>query len=115
MAFQADQQQISFLLGKKIYSIPRNQRKYVWKTDNWKNLLEDLDFLRGTGKTHFLGSIVLNTLPNPNNDDIEYYEIVDGQQRITTIVLILVATSNCMYMMWKMSKPSSPTFARLKK
>lgn len=90
MAFQADQQQISFLLGKKIYSIPRNQRKYVWKTENWKNLLEDLDFLRGTGKVHFLGSIVLNTLPNQNNDDIEYYEIVDGQQRITTIVLILV-------------------------
>lgn len=90
MAFQADQQQISFLLGKKIYSIHRNQRKYVWKTDNWKNLLEDLDFLRETGKVHFLGSIVLNTLPNPNNDDIEYYEIVDGQQRITTIVMILV-------------------------
>ena len=52
--------------------------------------MEDLDFLRGTGKAHFLGSIVLNTLPNPNNDDIEYYEIVDGQQRITTIVMILV-------------------------
>ena len=49
-----------------------------------------MDFLRGTGKFHFLGSIVLNTLPNPNNDDIEYYEIVDGQQRITTIVMILV-------------------------
>jgi len=90
MAFQAHQQQISFLLGKKIYYIPRNQRKYVWKTENWKNLLEDLDFLQGTGKDHFLGSIVLNTLPNQDNDDIEYYEIVDGQQRITTIVLILI-------------------------
>lgn len=90
MAFQADQQQISFLLGKKIYSIPRNQRKYVWNIDNWKNLLEDLDFLKETGKFHFLGSIVLNTLPNPNNDDIDYYEIVDGQQRITTIILILI-------------------------
>ena len=78
------------MLGKKIYSIPRNQRKYVWKADNWKNLLEDLDFLKGTGKAHFLGSIVLNTIPNPNNYDIEYYEIVDGQQRITTIVMILV-------------------------
>ncbi len=90
MAFEAHQQQISFLLGKKVYSIPRNQRKYVWGLDNWKNLLEDLDFLHGTGKNHFLGSIVLNTLPNPNNDDIEYYEIVDGQQRITTIILILI-------------------------
>ncbi len=90
MAFQAQQQQISFLLGKKMYYIPRNQRKYVWRPENWKNLLEDLDFLQGTGKEHFLGSIVLNTLPNKNNDDIEYYEIVDGQQRITTIILILI-------------------------
>ena len=90
MAFEAHQHQISFLLGKKIYCIPRNQRKYVWNTDNWKDLLEDLDFLQGTGKEHFLGSIVLNTLPNQNNDDIEYFEIVDGQQRITTIVIILI-------------------------
>lgn len=90
MAFEARQQQISFLLGKKIYSIPRNQRKYVWGEDNWKNLLEDLDFLQETGKYHFLGSIVLNSRPNPNNDDIEYYEIVDGQQRITTVILILI-------------------------
>ena len=90
MAFEAHQQQISFLLGKKIYRIPRNQRKYVWSIDNWKNLLEDLDFLQGTGKYHFLGSIVLNTQPNQYNDDVEYFEIVDGQQRITTILLILI-------------------------
>lgn len=90
MSFDASQQQISFLLGKKIYSIPRNQRRYVWDRDNWKNLLEDLDFLKGSTKNHFLGSIVLNTLPNPNNDDLEYYEIIDGQQRITTIILILI-------------------------
>ena len=90
MAFEAHQQQVSFLLGKKIYCIPRNQRKYVWNIDNWKNLLEDLDFLQDTGKFHFLGSIVLNTQPNPNNDDVEHFEIVDGQQRITTIILILI-------------------------
>ncbi len=77
-------------LCNQIYSIPRNQRKYVWGEDNWKNLLEDLDFLRETGKYHFLGSIVLNSQLNPNNDDIEYYEIVDGQQRITTVILILI-------------------------
>ena len=90
MAFEAHQQQISFLLGKKVYCIPRNQRKYVWEVDNWKNLLEDLDFLQGTGKYHFLGSIVLNTQPNQNNEDVEYFVIVDGQQRITTIILILI-------------------------
>lgn len=90
MAFEANQHQISFLLGKKIYCIPRNQRKYVWNSNNWKDLLEDIDFLQGTGKEHFLGSIVLNTLPNQNNDDIEYFEIVDGQQRITTIIIILI-------------------------
>lgn len=90
MAFEAHQHQISFLLGKKIYSIPRNQRRYVWNSENWKDLLEDLDFIQTSGKDHFLGSIVLNTLQNPNNDDVEYFEIVDGQQRITTIILILI-------------------------
>lgn len=89
MAFDANQHQISFLLGKKIYSIPRNQRRYVWNADNWKDLLEDLDFLQNSGKNHFFGSIVLNTMPN-RNDDVEYYEIVDGQQRITTTILILI-------------------------
>lgn len=89
MAFEANQHQISFLLGKKIYSIPRNQRRYVWNTDNWKDLLEDLDFLQSSGKDHFFGSIVLNAMPN-RNDDVEYYEIVDGQQRITTTILILI-------------------------
>lgn len=90
MAFEANQQQISFLLGKKVYSIPRNQRKYVWDKENWKDLLEDLDFIQGKEKVHFLGSIVLNTLQKQNNDDVEYYEIVDGQQRVTTIILILI-------------------------
>lgn len=89
MAFDANQHQISFLLGKKIYSIPRNQRRYVWNADNWKDLLEDLDFLQNSGKNHFFGSIVLNTMPN-RNDDVEYYEIVDGQQRITTTILIFI-------------------------
>ena len=89
MAFEANQHQISFLFGKKIYSIPRNQRRYVWNTDNWKDLLEDLDFLQNSGKDHFFGSIVLNTMPS-RDDDVEYYEIVDGQQRITTTILILI-------------------------
>ena len=54
MAFEANQHQISFLFGKKIYGIPRNQSRYVWNTDNWKDLLEDLDFLQNSGKNHFL-------------------------------------------------------------
>ena len=89
MAFEANQHQISFLLGKKIYCIPRNQRKYVWNKDNWKDLLEDLDFIQNSTKDHFFGSIVLNTMPS-HGDDVEYYEIVDGQQRITTTILILI-------------------------
>ena len=54
MAFEANQHQISFLFGKKSYSISRNQRRNVWNTDNWKDLLEDLDFLQNSGKNHFL-------------------------------------------------------------
>ena len=54
MAFEANQHQISFLFSKKIYSIPRNQRRYVWNTDNWEDLLEDLDLLQNSGKNHCL-------------------------------------------------------------
>ena len=68
--------------------IPRNQRRYVWTTDNWKDILEDLDFsIKNPSRPHFMGSIVLEK----KNDDngVEVYSIIDGQQRITTILLFI--------------------------
>ncbi len=45
MAFSAEQRPISKLLNDCILEIPRNQRHYVWKKDNWQDLLSDINFI----------------------------------------------------------------------
>ena len=60
MAFNTDDKKISGVLEKRVYLIPRNQRRYVWKEDNWKDLLDDLEFsIVDSKRAHFMGSIVL--------------------------------------------------------
>lgn len=61
MAFSAEQRPISKLLNDCILEIPRNQRHYVWKKDNWQDLLSDINFIvkNKDDKRHFIGSIVL--------------------------------------------------------
>lgn len=94
MAFDAKPQKIKDLYNKHIFSIPRNQRRYVWGKDNWSELFEDLKFVidnkkEDVIKSHFLGSIVLQK--KNDVDDITYFEIIDGQQRSITIVLFFAA------------------------
>ncbi len=90
MAFDAHDRQIGEILNRAVFDIPRNQRRYVWKKNNWKELLEDIIFSSGNkSTTHFLGSIVLEN--KGKNNGLDYYKIIDGQQRITTIVLSLIA------------------------
>ena len=95
MAFSAIQKSISDMLSNSIYEIPRNQRRYVWRTNNWLDLWNDLLFIIDTNKTdeekkkHFIGSIVLKE--EGKVDGINHYTIIDGQQRTITILLFLSA------------------------
>ncbi len=90
MSFDAHDKQIGEILNRAVFDIPRNQRKYVWNESNWKELLEDVVFSCGRDVTpHFIGSIVLEN--KGKKDGLDYYTIIDGQQRITTIVLALIA------------------------
>ncbi|MCE5296212.1 MAG: DUF262 domain-containing HNH endonuclease family protein [Euryarchaeota archaeon] len=68
------------------YDIPKYQREYVWRQKNWDELFDDLMEKSG----HFLGSIICI---NRGNDSfaITPLEIVDGQQRLTTISLFYAA------------------------
>lgn len=61
MAFNSEQRTIgSKLLGQTVYTVPRNQRKYVWEEKNWNELWNDIHFLSAIeDKAHFVGSIVL--------------------------------------------------------
>lgn len=92
MAFHAEQRGIDYLLSNKLYEIPRNQRKYVWSTSNWEDLWSDLEFIannKQNGKKHFLGSIVLRDENMVSG--VQRYAIIDGQQRIITIILFMTS------------------------
>ena len=89
MSFEAKDYPISDILNKAVFDIPRNQRRYVWKKSSWQDLFEDTLFAIEESKPHFVGSIVLKK--GPKKDGLSYYTIIDGQQRITTITLFLVA------------------------
>ena len=76
----------------KRYVIPVYQRKYDWKYENCRQLYDDLKKIVVDGrKSHFFGSIVSAVVPNGGK--IEYH-IIDGQQRLTTITLLLLAIRN---------------------
>lgn len=59
MAFEAKDYSISDILNKSVFDIPRNQRRYVWKKEHWRDLYEDIVFSIAENKPHFVGSIVL--------------------------------------------------------
>lgn len=89
MAFEAKDYAISDILNKSVFDIPRNQRRYAWKKPHWQDLYEDIVFSITETKPHFVGSIVLEG--EGKKDGLSYYTIIDGQQRLTTITIVLLA------------------------
>lgn len=76
-------------VNKKQFIIPVYQRNYDWKRENCKKLFDDVVAAFEKDKFHFLGSIVFVALGEENK--INKYLIIDGQQRITTLFLLLKA------------------------
>ena len=70
------------------FVIPAYQRRYSWQDKQVKELFDDINHLEG-GETHLLGSIVC--LTGDHGAGINALELVDGQQRTTTIMLFLDA------------------------
>ena len=73
--------------NRRKFIIPDYQREYDWKNHNFDIFWEDLIHASNKGETFFLGMFTLNYKGEKNN--IETYEVVDGQQRITTITLFI--------------------------
>lgn len=92
--------------GTKQYVIPLFQRTYSWTNKEWEVLWNDLVELCGmeTPRTHFIGSIVnMPTVSVP--EGVAKYLLIDGQQRLTTIFIILTLLRN------KASENQNPRFA----
>ena len=84
---------IAYMQGSsKRFVIPVYQRNYDWKTENCKQLFDDLvRVARNDRRNHFFGSIVSVYNPDGANDE---FLVIDGQQRLTTVSLLLLAMYN---------------------
>lgn len=67
------------------YIVPKFQRDYSWDSEQWDDLWVDIDKMISENGDHYMGYLVLQTTNNKE------YLIIDGQQRFTTITLIILA------------------------
>src|SRR6266853_4380331 len=80
------------------YVVPMFQRLYVWKeTLQWTNLWEDIaekaNFQIAGVKTnaHYLGALIIEGVRPSSPREVKRFLVIDGQQRLTTIQLLLCA------------------------
>ena len=91
---EVNKQSVEALLGSgrtKPFVIPEYQRPYAWTDEQVETLFEDLwEFTVSNGGTEREGSYFLGSIVSYENDNGEQ-EIIDGQQRITSLFLLLRA------------------------
>ena len=69
------------------YIVPKFQRDYSWGEEEWGDLWEDLQLAQKSNENHYMGYLVLKH-DEPNKHQLI---IIDGQQRITTICILILA------------------------
>lgn len=68
-----------------VFDIPEFQRPYSWQTIHAQEYLKDLEESVNTGKGHYFGTVV----QVEDEDGEDAYSIIDGQQRVTTSLLLI--------------------------
>src|ERR1700730_256269 len=70
------------------YIVPDYQREYVWTDKEVQQLLDDINeqIDAGNSREYFVGTVLVSPLGEKN-----HYEVIDGQQRLTTFFLLLCA------------------------
>lgn len=76
--------------GSRILEIPFFQRAYVWGETQWERLLEDVENVSRTRTPYFMGSVILKQqLTDTSNTIGDIRTVIDGQQRLTTLSIML--------------------------
>ena len=91
---QATTQNISGVIqSNTLLRIPYFQRHYVWKTDSWERLADDMESTLNSTRQYFLGSIILKEEATSQEDIAngigQKYLVIDGQQRLTTLSIYM--------------------------
>ncbi len=89
----------TLLQNRNRYCVPIYQRHYVWNRDKqWEPFWLDvrtkaIERLSGRGRrfSHFMGAVVLESRGKPSVKQVPSFQVVDGQQRLTTFQLFLTA------------------------
>ena len=84
--FDTKNQSFRQLMGNGIrYKVPRFQRDYSWSEEQWEELWLDINGC-DVNEQHYMGYLVLQSTDNKN------FFVIDGQQRLTTISILILAT-----------------------
>ena len=96
----SDLQKLDTFFNKRLLRVPDYQRGYAWQQDQWEDFWRDLDSL-GTGRKHYTGQVTIEKVSDSEwqrwDDEkwliegkaYEPFYVVDGQQRLTTVVILL--------------------------
>lgn len=97
MALKPEYLPLIKVLEKRLFAIPDYQRAYSWKTQQRKELFQDIEkvlYASDSNRHHFMATIVClqtNQTEEIGTDELERVDIVDGQQRLTTLIILLKA------------------------
>ena len=88
-----------FLRSDRLFEIPIYQRGYAWEDENLRDLWDDLTYLeqdsqadRDDDRKHYFGTVLLKKTNRKTRADLrtfEHFEVIDGQQRLTTTIILL--------------------------
>ncbi len=79
----------SIISTNRRFIVPKFQRDYSWNNEQWDDLWQDIETMIEEHDEHYMGYLVLQT-----QDDKLFY-IIDGQQRFTTVLLLIYAAIKC--------------------
>lgn len=84
------------LFADRVFRIPEYQRYYSWEEKQRKDLFLDIEQLKekGVDRDHFMATVVCyktNEVKEIGSKEYRMYDIVDGQQRLTTLILLIKA------------------------
>ena len=87
----SDETEISALIsGDTVFAIPYFQRAYKWKPPRLRQLEKDILQVVDKDDCHFFGAIIVHgRRSNPSDPDV--FDVIDGQQRLTTLIVYLCA------------------------
>ncbi len=77
-----------FAEGSRAFTIPDYQRGYSWEESQLVDLSTDIDVLMDVSHMHYTGTIVASN-SNKKDGNVELYDVVDGQQRLISLIILL--------------------------